>query len=70
MKCQSLTRAASRSHTVKSVQAHMTHNTVTLRHIIDATIQLPSESFVEVHQHDTFLHEMETRGKNQTFDGI
>lgn len=70
MKCQSLTRTASRSHTVKSVQAHMTHNTVTLRHIIDATIQPHSKSFVEVHQHDTFLDQMETRGKNQAFDVI
>ena len=48
----------------------MTHNTVKLQHITVATIQPPTESFVEVHQHDMFLHQMETRVKNRASDDI
>ena len=32
VKCGSLTRTASRSHIVKSIQAHMTHNCITQSH--------------------------------------
>ena len=58
MKYWYLTRTASHSHIVKSGHARTTqlHHAVTLRHIRDATMQPPSESFVEVQQHDTFLH--------------
>ena len=38
------------------------HHTVTLRHISDATIKLPSESFEEEEENNTFFASMETIG--------
>ena len=62
-----LTRTASRSHIVKSIQVHdsQLHRAVTLRHIRDATIQSPSEPFIEI-QHEVFTSRGDSK-KNSEF---
>ena len=46
------------------------HHTVTLRHISDATIKLPSESFEEEEENNTFFASMETIGAPDEICGV